>query len=268
MASLRKIAGCVLAAGMAASVLSGAARAEEDKLGYSWTITGASDYLFRGISFTNNSPTVNSYVELTYAKFYLGFWTSNIGEGDVGLGPWEQDVYAGYRTTTGPINWDIGALYYFYMTRGSSDANAVVGYGPVGPSDLDYFEFQVATTTSPITNLTLGLKGYYTPDQDLAITETGTVELSAYYTLPNWGTLTPTIGGLVGYSESDKNVLYPTGYFLGDDAYTYWNAGVKLTVEKFFMDLRYWDTTIEAADPGNNRLADERFLFSAGVALP
>ena len=84
MASLKKIAGSVLAAGLAVAALSGAARAE-DKFGYTWTITGASDYMFRGISYTSSDPTVNSYLEGTYGIFYLGLWTSNIdtcdGEG-------------------------------------------------------------------------------------------------------------------------------------------------------------------------------------------
>ncbi len=264
MALSRKIA-AALVSGLAFCAVAAPASAEEDKFGYTWTITGASDYLFRGISFTNNDPTVNSYLEMTYGKFYLGFWTSNIGFGDTGLGPWEQDVYAGYRFATGAVNWDAGALYYYYSTRGSSEVNGF------SPSDVDYFEFQLAATYSPFTNMTLGLKGYYTPDQDLAIPDTGTVEFSAYYTLPNWGPLTPTVGGLVGYTANGNNGIYgdsPTGYFLGDDAYTYWNAGVKFTVDKFFMDFRYWDTTVEAANPANDRLADERFLFSAGVTLP
>jgi hypothetical protein len=50
----------------------------------------------------------------------------------------------------------------------------------------------------------------------------------------------------------------------------YWNAGLSLTVEKFTMDFRYWDTDINNggsvfALPG---LDDERFVFTAKVTLP
>lgn len=53
----------------------------------------------------------------------------------------------------------------------------------------------------------------------------------------------------------------------GTDAYTYWNAGVKLTVDKYFMDFRYWDTSISKQDDPNG-YADARFVFQAGVNLP
>jgi hypothetical protein len=47
------------------------------------------------------------------------------------------------------------------------------------------------------------------------------------------------------------------------DDYTYWNAGLALSVEKFTFDFRYWDTNIQ--DDG---LADERFVFTASITLP
>ena len=82
-----------------------------------------------------------------------------------------------------------------------------------------------------------------------------------FFGLPKLGIFSPTISGLVGHSESGTNVYYPTGYWVGEDSYTYWNAGMKLAVDKFFMDFRYWDTTLD------DGLADSRFVFSAGVNL-
>lgn len=248
-------------AGMALGALSGVARAEDPpSFAYSWTVTGASDYLFRGISFTSNDPTVNSYLEFTYGIAYMGLWTSNIDSGDCDgcLGPWEQDIYLGIRPVTGPINWDMGLLYYYYRVKGSS----------FDETDLDYFEFKIAATTSPITNLTLGATVYYLPDQDIAAAQNVSVEGTAAYALPQMGIFTPTVSGLIGFSNSDTSSSYPTGFWLGDDQYTYWNAGVKLAVEKFSFDFRYWDTNLEAADPANNNLADSRFLFTAAVTLP
>jgi uncharacterized protein (TIGR02001 family) len=240
----------VLAAGMGAT----AARAEDaPAFGYTLTVTGVSDYIFRGISLTDEKPAFQPYLELTYGIGYLGFWGSNISDAGGFYGPWELDIYAGIRPVTGPVNWDIGILYYQYGANGSAN--------PLHSSDIDYIELQVAATTSPIENLTLGLKGYYTPDQDLAIVETETIEGSVNYTLPAFsvgtGSWVPTIGGAVGYTNASV-----AGFFLGDKNYTYWNAGMKITVEKFFMDFRYWDTSID------NDQADSRFLFSAGVALP
>lgn len=233
---------------------------ESRKLNWTWTVTGASDYMFRGISFTQNDPTVNSYLEFTYGIAYLGLWTSNIDTWpDTGLGPWEQDIYLGIRPVTGPINWDIAALWYIYGNKAKGADGSVW--------DTDYVELKVGATTSPITNFTVGATVYYTLDQDLASPQNVSAEGSVAYALPKIGIFDPIVSGLVGFSDASANGRYPTAAFWnGDDRYIYWNAGVKLVVEKFFMDLRYWDTN--NSDPNNTGFADGRFVFSAGVALP
>lgn len=260
-----RVIGAAAAAGLVLGAISGQAAAEDRQFGYTWTITGASDYLFRGYSFTGNDPTVNSYLEMTYGIAYLGFWTSNIDTGDKGLGPWEQDVYLGIRPVTGPLNWDIGVLYYLYGNKANEVDEATDGLLS-SIWDTDYFEFKIAVTTSPIKNLTLGVTGYWTPDQDYAIPESETIEGSAAYTLPQVGIFTPTISGQVGYWNFESNSIYPNGYLATNtgvtDGYLYWNAGVKLAVEKFTFDLRYYDTELDSD------LADERFFFSAAVTLP
>jgi uncharacterized protein (TIGR02001 family) len=248
---------CVLgAACLAVGVLAGPAAAEERKLTYSFTVTGASDYLFRGVSYTGSDPTVNTYSELDYGIAYLAFWNSNIDTAEGGLGPWEQDIYAGIRPVTGPINWDLAAWWYIYGNKSATH----------GVWDTDYVEFKVGATTSPIKDLTLGLTGYYAPDQGFATPTEKTIEGSISYNLPKMGIFSPTLSAALGYWKIDTNSDYPTDYFVKDDTttqdhVTYWNAGVKLAVDKFFMDLRYWDTDYEA------RNADARFLFSAGVNL-
>lgn len=227
------------------------AQAEERTLGYAVTITGASDYVFRGISYTDEKPTVNIYGELNYGIAYLALWTSNIDSG--ALGSWEQDVYFGIRPVTGPISWDLATYYYIYGNRDS---------GRFGSSfDVDYFEFKIGGTVTPVTNLTLGATVWLTPDQGYGATDNISYEGTLSYDLPRMGIFAPAISGLVGHSESGTNEFYPTGYWLGEDSYTYWNAGLKLTADKFFMDFRYWDTTLD------DGLADTRFLFSAGVNL-
>lgn len=249
MAKVKALVGALGAMALSLSVATAPAQAEDD-WAYTLTITGVSDYLFRGISFTDEDPAFQPYLEFTRGIFYVGFWASNIGDAAGFYGPSELDFYAGIRPVTGPINWDIGVLYYTYGSNGATN--------PLHWSDIDYVELKVAATTTPVENLTLGLTGYYTPDQGTAITETETIEGSINYTLPQFAMFVPTIGGGLGYWNSDT-----AGFFLGKEkGYLYWNAGVKLTVEKFFMDFRYWDTEID------DDQADSRFLFSAGVALP
>jgi uncharacterized protein (TIGR02001 family) len=233
--------GAAAAATMAMSAVALADDSETRKFGYSLTMSGTSDYVFRGISSNDEKPAFQPYLELTYGIGYVGFWGSNVAEP---YDPFELDIVAGIRPVTGPVTWDIGVIWYTYP-----DAHDA--------SDLDFFEIKVGGSISPTTNLSLGLTGYFAPDQ-ANYEQTETIEGTVAYTLPQLHIFTPQISGLVGYSNADA-----AGFFLGkEDSYTYWNAGLKLTVEKYFMDFRYWDTNID------DGLSDSRFVFSAGVTLP
>jgi len=238
---------CALAGAAALSLMAFAPAAEaKDELTYALTLQATSDYMFRGLSYTEGQPALQAYGEVNYNIFYAAFWASRTDYLDV-YGPWEFDVFLGARPTTGPINWDVGVWYYMF---GSQDAFLDTG-------DLAYFEFKLGASFNPVDNVTLGVIGYYTPDQDLAVAETKTIEGSVSINLPKVGIFDPVLGGVLGWSGADTN-----GFFLGKKEYTYWNAGMKLNVEKFFMDFRYWDTTIDSS------LADSRFVFSVGVNLP
>src|SRR5262245_40212153 len=158
MAYNKTLVRTLASAGVAVMALAGPATAD-DKFSWYWTVTGASDYMFRGISFTGEDPTVNSYVELAYntggilGTAYAAFWTSNIDNGN--YGPWEQDIYLGIRPVTGPISWDFAAWYYVYGAKGE-----INGVKP-NSGDLDYFEFKASASATPITNLAVGVTGYY-----------------------------------------------------------------------------------------------------------
>ncbi len=134
-------------------------------------------------------------------------------------------------------------------------------------SDLDYVEFKIAASVSPVEHWTVGVTTYLTPNQDVASPENIAVEGLITYALPRklW-LFDAAISGGAGFQDAEDNAFYGganVGYWGGDQEYVYWNAGIKLTVEKFFMDFRYWDTDISPHNP----LADSTFLFSAGVNL-
>jgi uncharacterized protein (TIGR02001 family) len=253
MSKLTNILKTASATGIALLALTGAALADgeygsvkdapvEEGRKFTWSITlgATSDYIFRGISTNDEDPAFQPAINVGYGIFYAGVWGSNITEP---YGPWETDFYAGIKPAWGPVTFDLGAVYYAYF---GSD------------TDLDYYELKAGATYSPFTNFTLTPVFWYTPDQDNYV-ETYTIEGTAAYTLPAVGIFTPTVSALVGYTDASDT----PGFFLGEQDYTYWNAGLALAVEKFTFDFRYWDTTIE--DTG---LADERFVFSASVTLP
>lgn len=270
MAVSRKLVALSGAAGFALFALTGAALADgyegsikdapakpERQFTYSFSITGTSDYVFRGISQTDNDPTIQGAINIGYGIFYAGVWASGLDFDAAGYTGTqiEADWYAGIKPTWGPLNFDFGVIYYTYP-----------GGIPSALPDLNYVELKAGVSGSPFTNATVGATVYYSPD---SFGETGpvwTVEGTAAYTFAAIGPFTPTVSGTVGYVDSE-DADYAA--FNGFDSYTYWNAGVALAVDKFTFDFRYWDTDApETAASCVNSYCSERFVFSATVALP
>ena len=225
--------------------LSAPALAEEARqFEWSVTATGTSDYVFPGVSLSGEDPVVQASIDGSYGIWYGGIWGSDLSdEGQV-----EIDFYTGIKPVLGPVTFDFGVVYYTYFWD--------------TPSDSNYVEFKAGAEYSPVKNLTLKPVFWYTPDQ-ANYNETWTIEGTASYELPSVGIFTPTISGLVGYTEDMGD-----GSSLGVPDYTYWNAGLALAVEKFTFDFRYWDTNISTGIPADDGLADERFVFTASVTLP
>lgn len=63
----------------APALLPAAAHAQDLTLYGGATVT--SDYVFRSVTFSDNQPTLQPYVELSYGGFYAGVWASNVDFG-------------------------------------------------------------------------------------------------------------------------------------------------------------------------------------------
>lgn len=194
-----------------------AAPAEARPCTVSANVGFTTDYVFRGVSQTGEDATVQGGLDLTCGRFYLGVWGSGINFGN----GTEIDIYGGFKSSTGPINWDIGFIYYSY---------------PGAPSflDLDYVEFKLGASGDIWKGGTLGATVFYSPEFTLGTGETWTVEGTFSQALPKLGMFSPTFSATVGHiSFQDFDVL----------DYTYWNVGVAFGFhEKWSLDVRYWDT--------------------------
>jgi len=84
---------CVLGAALTVGVMMPAQA--DDKLKLNATTAFVTDYLFRGISNTNQKPAVQPEIDLGYGIFYIGLWGSNTVYGD-GI---EIDYYGGIKPT-------------------------------------------------------------------------------------------------------------------------------------------------------------------------
>ena len=80
------------------------------------------DYIFRGISQTDEGPAIQGGFELAYNILYLGVWGSNVDFGTSStsfgnsrnLANIEIDWYGGIKPVLKGVSFDIGVYYYTY----------------------------------------------------------------------------------------------------------------------------------------------------------
>ena len=239
MAVSRRVASFVGAAGFALLSVTGSALAD-DKFSWSVTGTGTSDYVFRGVSQTDNDPTVQGSIDAAYGMFYAGIWASGLDFGDDA--DIEVDYYAGITPTWGPLSFDLGFIYYDYP-----------GYSV---DDFEILELKAGVSGEVQKGLTAGATVYYSPDYN--DTEYVVYEGSLEYALPQFHVFSPSVSGGIGHYDWES---------AGTD-YTYWNAGLGLAVDKLSFDFRYWDTDLTDAECGSTTLCSEKFVFTVGITLP
>lgn len=112
------------------------------------TVNLTSDYMFNGVSNTDNGPALQASLDYSNANgFYAGTWATNVdfgGSDDTNI---EWDVYAGqYFQLNDKIGLDVGIAYYTYHGDSASDtynypeAYAKFGYSSsMGSSELNFW---------------------------------------------------------------------------------------------------------------------------------
>jgi uncharacterized protein (TIGR02001 family) len=235
----------VCAAALMAATLPALAEDEADgPISFSGSVTLTSNYVFRGISQTQNDPAIQGSLDLSHEEgFYLGVWASNIdfddGAEDANL---EVDFYAGFIHEFETVSIDIGVLYYAY---------------PDAFDDYNYWEIYLKPSIEiPVGEQALTLKGgiYYSPefffDTGDATYLTAGVAFAVNEDL--------SIDANVGVQSVDETV---------PDDYTDWNVGVTLSKFGFSFDLRYTDTDMDDAEcfsftASVNDVCDAQVVFS------
>jgi uncharacterized protein (TIGR02001 family) len=227
-------------AAMCAASLPAAAEDEAPTSNYEFSanVGIASDYAFRGFTQTREHPAVFGGVDLTFSWFYVGFWASNVDFGKVqdGSGRFhdvadaEIDIYAGIKRQLGPVELDVGVIYYAYPSAfGFLEAPAT------DASDLDYVEVKAGISGTLHQSLTGSFTIYYSPDYFGEVGENWVFEGTLTRELASFSGITPSLSGTLGYSEGDESD--------GGFDYWYWNIGVAFAfLEDFEFDLRYYDS--------------------------
>jgi uncharacterized protein (TIGR02001 family) len=207
--SLRKTLALATTIGLLSA---GPALAQDDGPSIEFNVGAATDYVFRGVSNTDENPQVFGGADVTAGLFYAGVWVSNVDYNDSTDA--EIDIYAGFAPTVGAVSLDLGVLYYGYVDAPSG-------------ADLDYVELQ-AKGSIPVGAATFGAGAYYVPDG------AAHVDHSLYY----------EING--AYSVTDKlsfSAALGRQTFDGAGDYTTWNVGGGYALtDNVGLDLRYHDT--------------------------
>jgi uncharacterized protein (TIGR02001 family) len=93
---------------LASALALGATVAQADIEG---NIAATSDYMWRGLTQTTHGAAVSGGLDWSNdGGMYAGIWTSNITDGH------ETDLYGGYAGEANGIGYDVGLIYYTYLS--------------------------------------------------------------------------------------------------------------------------------------------------------
>lgn len=215
---MKKIIGVAM---LASAAMSGAANAE-----VSGNVALVTDYVFRGVSLSDNGPAVQGGFDWTSASemFYAGVWGSSLADG------MELDAYAGVTPTTGPVNWDIGVVGYFYP---DADDDA---------AEFDYFELLVSPSMDLTDQVSVGGTVGYAPENYGDTGDALYLEVNGSFAVNDQLAFSAAFG--------NQSIEDPDGGPGGadEDDYNTWNIGGSYAMHGFTLDLRYHDTDIEDTD--------------------
>jgi uncharacterized protein (TIGR02001 family) len=182
-------------------------------------VVGATDYVYRGISQTDNDPTFQVSLEADYDIFYAGTFISNV---DYGSTDAEIDAIAGVRPSLGDVTFDFAYYHYFYADDSTPSYGEIYG-------DAEYAK-------DP---LKIGIKAYFAPDYSQSDTQALYVEAYDEYKLPSGFKLS----GAAGYQFFDADY---------GESYLTWRAGLSWTWnDTVEIGALYTDTDLSRRDCAN-----------------
>jgi len=212
-------------------------------------ITLTSDYVFRGVSQTQNQPAIQGGVDYSHASgLYVGTWASNVDWVSLGYkedSSMEIDLYGGYKGALGDVGYDVGVITYYYpgdQIAGANDPDTTEVY--LGAS----WKFLSAKYSYVVSDRFVGW-GTSVGNGDTQ--GSYYVELNGNYDLGNgWGIL-----GHVGYQDVKDN---------DDASYTDWKVGVSKNIGFGTVALAYTDTDANsvAYTWAGEKVADGRVFVS------
>jgi uncharacterized protein (TIGR02001 family) len=198
------------------AVTAGSAHAE----GLSANVGFVTDYVFRGVSQTDESAAVQGGFDYEDPSgFHAGVWGSNIDFNNPQDGSLELDLYAGFGNELGNFSYDVGGIYYMYPGSDSS-------------LDYDFWEVYLALGYQlDIVDLSAGVN--YSPEFFGDTGDATYMYLGADVELPH----DFSAGAHVGFQDIDDA-----------EDYMDWSLGLGYNWMDFDFSLTYTDTDLDQSD--------------------
>ena len=217
--------------------LTGVAKAQDaDTSSISWSasLTGATEYVWRGVEQSDGDPAIFGAVTGTYGNFYAGAGAENVDFAGIST---EYDFWIGYAAPLAEgTSFDIGLVRYGYLDAPSG-------------LDLDTVELKLGLTHD-FGGFTAGVTAMITNDFFATEESAQHIEINASRALDDKWTLSGSVGHQM-LEDSSGN-------------YTHWNFGVSRSVaDNVTLDLRYIDSDADYLGGA----ADERIVASFSLAL-
>jgi uncharacterized protein (TIGR02001 family) len=216
---------------------------------FSANIAVTTNYIFRGVSLSDDHGAVSGGFDWGYNGFYAGTWASSISA--VETESFEIDYYAGYTGEVGAFAYSVDFIYYDYPGELEDGSKSDIG-------DLAYYEFGGSIGYAFEGDLApfLGVLVMHSPEfygeTDEATAIEGFLDLAL-----------PSDYGLHFYYgtqelEEDKHK--------GIDGYNYYGVNLSKTVGKFDFTLGYSDTDSDGEKWANGD-GNSELVFTVGASI-
>lgn len=196
-------------------------------------ISVVSNYIYRGVSRTNNYPAVQGGVDLSLESgYYVGAWGSNVSwlqdRGLAKASSLELDAYAGYKDSFATnFNYDLGLLRYHFpavYNANAINADSTEAYAGLG------FKWLSMKYSYSIGNMfgVMDSKG------------THYVDISANFPFPDEGVTLSAHWGRQTFKGAGAEALKLAG---ADPSYSDIRLGVSYNLEGYIFGLSYINTS-------------------------
>ena len=198
---------------------------------FSANVAVTSNYIFRGISQTDNIPAVQGGFDYDVGLFekikaYAGIWASNVNFSDGDQAQVELDVYFGLKGSIDKFSWSVGGLYYAYpgaarrLNYNFWEITGSAGY------DFGFAELTVGVNYSP---------DYFASSGDAFYLQ-GTLKVPI--PIEEAKPYAPYFAFHIGRQWIERNAAF------GAPDYTDWSVALGGTVLGFGLEVKYTDTSL------------------------